>query len=527
MAATLNRRSFLAASAALAAPSIGRAQPAQLLKFVPQTDVAVLDPLAATAIVSRNHGFMVFDTLYGLDAAFQPQPQMAAGHEISDDGHTWRITLREGLLFHDGQKVLARDAVASLRRWAMRDSFGQALMAATNEMSAPSDTVIQFRLKRPFPLLPQALAKIGPYVPFIMPERLSSATGGPVTEMIGSGPFRFIAADHVSGSRLAYEKFATYVPRPDGTPSQTAGPKHVFVDRVEWTVMPDPATSTAALQNGEVDWWESPTSDLANLLRRSPGIAVEVLDPLGEIAIMRFNQGNAPFGDAARRRALLLAVDQADFMTVVAGDDRRLWNDGVGLYCPGTPFATKAGLAPLFGKRDPAAAAAALKAAGYAGQRTVFLAPADSPETAALSDVGADLLKRCGMAVDVRTSDLGSAMQLRQSTDPARMASWDCFITRFPSLDLSSPATNLPLRSNGMRAWSGWPDDPAMEDLRNRWFQAPDAASQTALAADMQVLAMRDVPYIPLGRYLRETAYRKTLSGMLTGLPLFWNVKKG
>ena len=119
-----------------------------------------------------------------------------------------------------------------------------------------------------------------------------------------------------------------------------------------------------------------------------------------------------------------------------------MWKDHVGIYCPGTPYATEAGLEPLTGPRDTAKAAAALKAAGYSGQKIVFLAPADSPETAALSDVGVDMLKRCGMNVDMQVSDLSTAMTRRVSTAPERVASWDCFITRFGSLDLSSPATN-------------------------------------------------------------------------------------
>lgn len=198
----------------------------------------------------------------------------------------------------------------------------------------------------------------------------------------------------------------------------------------------------------------------------------------------------------------------------------------MGVFCPGTPFATEAGLQVLSGKRDPARAAAAIRAAGYAGQKIVFLQPADSPETAALSDVGANLLKRCGFNVDVQTLDLSTAMQRRTSTVPERVASWDCFITRFGSLDLSSPATNLPLRGNGMQAWAGWPDDPAMEAFRSEWFEAPDLGAQKAIAARMQERAMQNLPYLPLGQYLRQTAFRRTLSGMLKGLPLFWNIEK-
>ena len=528
----MRRRHFLAATAGLAAaplamPRLARAQGARSLNFVPQTDVAILDPTATTAAVTRNHGFMVFDTLYGLDAQYRPQPQMAAGHTISADGLTWRITLRDGLRFHDNTQVLASDCVASIRRWAAKDGFGGALMAVTNELSAPDDKTIQFRLKRPFPLLPDALGKVGSYVPFIMPARLAAdPSGGVLKEITGSGPFRFKADEHVSGSRLVYERFTGYVPRTDGTPSQTAGPKVANLDRVEWHVMPDPATSSAALQSGEVDWWEAPTNDLVPLLARNRDIRIAVLDPLGEIAIMRFNQLHPPFDNPAIRRALLGAVNQADYMSVVAGDDRSLWHDNVGIWCPGTPYASQAGLAPLTGPRDLGAVKAALKAAGYTGQHVAFMAPADSPETSALSDVAVDMLKQAGMVVDFQASDLGTVMHRRISTAPVAQGGWDAFVTRFPSLDLSSPATNLLLRGNGSHAWPGWPNDPEMESLRDQWFEAPDQASQMQLATRMQEHAMQTVPYLPLGQYGRKTGHRTNITGMLTGLPIFWNLKK-
>jgi peptide/nickel transport system substrate-binding protein len=529
----MKRRMLIAAGGvaagglALASPRLARSQPARVLTFVPQTNLAILDPTATTGAVTGNHAFMVFDTLYGVDASYRVQPQMAAGHEVSADGLVWRITLRAGLRFHDGAAVLARDCVASLRRWAQRDGFGQLLMASTDELSAQSDTVIQFRLKRPFPLLPEALGKISSYTAFMMPERLAARSGAaPMSEVVGSGPFRFVSGEYMSGVRVVYERFAGYVPRPDGVASLTAGPKIVNVDRVEWRVMPDPSTSLAALQTGEVDWWEAPTSDMIPVLAQNPRIRVEVLDPLGEIAILRFNQTHAPFDNAAIRRALLGAVNQADFMTAVAGTDRSMWHDGVGIYCPGTPFATSAGLEPLTGPRDMAKVQAALKAAGYDGRRVVFMAPADSPETLALSEVGVDMLKRAGMNVELQTSDLGTEMQRRANITPSGLAAWDVFLTRFPSLGLSSPATNILLRGTGLTSWPGWPVDPQMEALRVQWFDAPDEASRKALATQIQVHAMQSVPYVPLGQYVRQTAHRSNVTGLLTGMPLFWNLRK-
>ena len=264
----VSRRTILAT--ALTAPAVARAAGRNVLTFIPQADLSVLDPIFTAAYVTRHHAMMVFDTLYGMDAAYRIQPQMAEGHLIEDDGLTWRIRLRDGLLWHDGEKVLARDCAASIRRWGTRDGFGQTLMAATADLSAEDDKTLRFRLKRPFPLLAAALGKPGSNVCAMMPERL--ATTDPfkqITEMTGSGPFRFLPKERVSGSLAAYERNASYLPRPSGEPSFTAGPKHVHVDRVEWHVVPDPATAAAAMRTGERDWWEAPTFDLLPMLRRA------------------------------------------------------------------------------------------------------------------------------------------------------------------------------------------------------------------------------------------------------------------
>ena len=170
----------LAATAVLAAPRIARADTAKTLRFVPTSDLAVLDPVVTFNRPTRNYAYLVFDTLYGIDTSWQAQPQMVAGHEVDDDGLTWNLRLREGLRFHDKEPVLARDVVASIRRFAPRISFATALMAATEELSAPDDRTVKFRLKRPFPHLPAALAGPGGTVPAIMPERLA-ATSSPAS----------------------------------------------------------------------------------------------------------------------------------------------------------------------------------------------------------------------------------------------------------------------------------------------------------------------------------------------------------
>ncbi len=523
----IDRRTLLAASATLAMPSLARGQGSRVLRFIPHADLSTLDPHWNTAYVTRNHGFMVFDTLYGMDSAYRATPQMVAGHVVEADGLRWTLTLRDGLRWHDGAPVLARDCVASLKRWGSRDTFGQALLSATDELSAPDDKRIVFRLKRPFPLLPDALAKPGVFMPAMMPERLAATDAmTQVTEMVGSGPFRFLAAERVPGARAAYERFDGYVPRNDGVPDRTSGPKRVFLDRVEWTTVPDPATAAAALQRGETDWWDYASADLVPLLRRNASIKVDVPDPAGQIALLRMNHLQPPFDNPAVRRVVLAAVVQEDFLRAIMGDDTALWRTGAGMFTPGTPLSSDAGMEVLTGPRDMGRLRQALVEAGYRNERVALVVPTDFPNLKALADVGADLLRRLGMNVDYQATDWGTLLSRRAKKEPVEQGGWSLFFTFGAGLDQATPAANLMLRSNGASAWFGWPDDPAIERLRDAWFAAPDLAAQQRIARELQVRAFETVPYVPLGQYFQPTAYRTSLSGVLGGFSTFWNVRK-
>ncbi len=533
MTALVGRRGVLAAASALALPGLARpgivrAADRTTLKFIPQIDLAFLDPHWTTANVTRGHGYMVFDTLYGQDGSFTSSPQMLAGHAVDDDGKRWRLTLRDGLLWHDGTPVLARDCVASIRRWAARDSFGGALMAVTDELSAPDDKTVQFRLSRPFPMLPQALGKPTTPSPLMMPERLARTDPfTQITEMVGSGPFRFVADERVPGARNVYARWDKYLPRSGGTPDWTAGPKIAHFDRVEWTTMPDPSTKVGAMQSGEQDWWENPTPDLLPLLARSRSVRVVTTNPTGNTNMMRPNHAQPPFDNPKILQALLWAVDQRACMEAVVGTDAAMYHVPHGVFCPGTAMATEAGLDPLLGPRDPAKAREMMKAAGYAGEKVVMLVATDYPQFKAIGDVLADGMSRAGMAVDYVATDWGTMLQRRNNRGPADKGGWSCFTTGWEGEDHLNPSNLYAMRGDGDQpgAWPGWCVSPKLEALRAAWFEAPDLAAQQRICADLQRQAMEDVPSIPVGQFQIPTAYNTRITGLLPGFATFWNVR--
>jgi peptide/nickel transport system substrate-binding protein len=526
----MHRRSlFVTAGAAIAAPRLGAAQGQpgrRVLRFVPQADLALLDPIHSVAFVTRNHSLMVYDTLYGWDANLRPQPQMAEGHTTEDDGRTWLIRLREGLRFHDGEPVRAQDCAASIRRWATRDAFGQALWAATDSCDAADDRTLRFRLKKPFPLLPDALAKVGTHLCAIMPQRHAELPGTQaVPEIIGSGPFRFLAAERVPGSRNVYARNDAYVPRQEAA-SYMAGGKLVHFDRVEWSTIPDGATAAAALQRGEVDWWELPNIDLVPQLRRARGLKVDILDPNGSVGFMRPNHLHPPFDNPAIRRAVLRGIVQRDFMIAAASEDANLWRVPYGFFVPGSIMASDEGMDAFRNPVGIDATKRALEQAGYRGERVNLLAATDFPVINALSEVMGDYLRRIGFNLDYVATDWGTVVQRIGNRNPPAQGGWNMMVSWTAGSAQVNPAANNLIRGHGERAIFGWPTAPELEALRNAWFEATDDSARAEIGRRMQRQCFEDVPYIPLGQFFSPTALRADLDGMLKGVALFYNIRR-
>jgi len=525
------RRDLLKGGAAslapIAAPRIGRAERPNKLVFVPAVNLNVLDPVVTQIRSTRNHAYLVFDTLYGIDTNWTAQPQMAEGHQVEEDGLVWTLTLRDGLHFHDKEPVLARDVVASIRRFAERIPFANALIAATEELSAPDDRTVRFRLKRPFPHLPDALAGPGSNVPAIMPERLAATSPfKPVDEIIGSGPYRFLRDEHISGARAAYERFPLYQPRATGPVGFTAGPKVAHFDRVEWLTL-DNFSAMAALHSGEIDWWEIPLTDQVQALSSDRNITV-ISHFATAMGIMRFNHLHPPFDNVAVRQALLGAVDQAEAMTAVAGTDRAFWHDGIGLFPAETPFANNAGIEVLRTPRDYTAVRQALARVGYSGEKVVVIIPTDVQEIRALALAGTDQLRRAGMNVDIQEMELGAAIRRRQNQAAPDKGGWNAFFGLFDrSVPNTNPISNYALRADGLTAWDGWPKSPRIEALRAAWLDAGDIDEQRKICTELQMQLWQDVPYIPMGEYWQSTAYRKDLLDVLPGcFAVFWGIRR-
>ncbi len=521
------RTLLLGATAALARPALAQTAASRTLRFVPQAPLTILDPGYTTANVTRAHAALVFDTLFAVDSGLNPRPQMAEGHTVSDDGRLWTIRLRDSLRFHDGTPVLATDCAASMRRWSAVDALGQVAAAVIDAWDAADDRTLLVRLKRPFPFLLDAMSSPTGNMPVILPARIAAVPPGRQgLEMVGSGPYRFLADEFNAGSRAAYARFDGYAPRPEPS-SWNSGGKRAFFDRIEWTGMSDPATAAAALQAGEVDWWEQALSDLLPVLRRNRGITIDRADPTGYLAIMRFNTLQPPFDKPLMRRAMLLAVNQDDYMIPVTGGDRAQYRTCHALFPCGTAYGQLASPDPMSETPNLDQARALIHQAGYAGEKIVIINPTDFPSIAPFGQVTYDLMRRLGLNAELAETDWGSLLTRRNNRGSVDQGGWSVFHTWNSGGSIFDPVRNSTIRGLGEKGAAGWYRSDRMEALVQAWLDAGSAAERVRLAAEMQALAAIDAPTVPIGQFYISTAYRTSITGVAPSpTPVPWGVRR-
>ena len=526
----MKRRTFLQAggvAAATAPISFAIGQPANVrtLRFVPQANLSLLDPIFTTAQPTVNHGWAIYDLLFGINGKFEAKPQMAEGYTVSDDGRTYRITLRDGLKFHNGEPVRAQDCAPSLKRWAARETIGQTMFHYVDECVAADDRTLKITLKRPIPMFIPAIARGGASVAFMMPEHVAKTDPfKQISDTTGSGPYRFLADEFIPGAHAGYARNASYVPRQE--PAEwMAGGKVAHFDRIEWRIIPDSGTAAAALQSGEVDWYEMVEPDLVPLLRRNPDLRIGSHNPTGYNGVLRFNHLHPPFDNVAVRRAVIMAVNQVDYMASVTGGDATAYQTCASMFPCGTRYGQEVGADVMRG--DIEKARAMLRESGYQGEKAVLLNPTDLTTVGPLGNVTYDILRKIGINVEMVATDWGTVVQRRVSREPVEKGGWSIIHTWAPSTIRFTPVEHSQIRGLGPTAWFGWYKDETMEVLTRRFVEASTPAEGDAIVAEIHKRAFEMVPCVPLGTFQIRSAYRTNLTGVIeaTG-PYFWNVRR-
>ncbi len=515
---------LLAAAAALPSAALAKTK---TITAVMHSDLRVIDPLLTTAYITRDHGYMVYDTLLATDSNFKIQPQMA-DWKVSDDKLTYTFTLRDGLKWHDGKPVTAEDCVASLKRWGASDGMGQKLMDFTASLEATDAKTITLKLKEPYGLVLESIGKPSSLVPFMMPKRLADTPKGtPIPEQIGSGPFKFVQAEFQPGVKAVYVKNTDYIPRKEPA-NWTSGGKVVKVDRVEWVTMPDAQTAMNALQSGDIDFMENPSFDLLPTLANDKDIEIKVLSQLGFQTLGRMNFLYPPFDNVKVRRAALMAMRQKDVLDALVGNPKYYKVCGAIFGC-GTPLETDVGSESLVKGNGMAEAKKLLAESGYDGTPVVIMGPTDVITLKAQPVVAAQLLRDAGFKVDLQATDWQTVVTRRASQKPPKEGGWNMFFTNWAGPEILNPIAHVTLNGKGKNGgWFGWPEDPKMEQLRDAFARASSPEEQKKLAVEIQKHTYDEVLYLPLGQYLTPAAWRKDLTGVVDGpaTPVFWNIDK-
>jgi peptide/nickel transport system substrate-binding protein len=517
----------LAAAAVSAMLALGPAsvRAESVIRMIPQADLKNLDPHWTTAAITQNHGYMIYDVLFALDSKLEPKPQMIDKWTTSPDGMKWSFTLRPGMRFHDGSPVTAKDTVVSVIRWAKRATDGQAMMAQAESLAATGDLTFDLTFKNKFGPVLQVLAN--PALPaFIMREK--EAMTDPfeqVKEQIGSGPFVFAKDEWMPGNKTVYRKFKDYVPRSE--PSDGfAGGKVVKVDKVEWLYIPDNAVATQALISGEVDAFEQPPYDLLPLLKKDKNITVKVLDSLGKYGHIRPNFLYPPFDNVKAREALMLLIDQKQFLAGMVGNPE-YEKECFAIFMCGSPLETAVGAEP-YKKANIEKAKQLFKEAGYKGEPVVVMTPTDQQIIGNIATLIADQLRQAGVNVDLQSMDWSTLTTRRTKKDPPAQGGWNIFTTWQSGYPMTSPITSFALvTSCDQKNWFGWPCDEQIEKLRASFITAGTLDEQKKIAEAIQKRYYEFLPFADTGQFFAPVAWRNNLVGVPNALLLeFWNIEK-
>ena len=527
----LTRRATAAALCATTLFMFGATTPVlaqnNVLRVVPHSNLAILDPIWTTAYMSRNHGYMIYDTLFGTDENAKIKPQMVDTWSVTPDNRLWTFKLRQGLEFHDGKPVTGEDVIASLQRWGKRDAMGSALFTFVQRMDSPAPDTFRIFLGEACGFMLEALGKPSSNVPFIMPKRIAETDAfKQIDEHIGSGPYTFKRDEFKPGDKAVYLKNAKYVPRSE-PPSGTTGGKQVYIDRVEWNLaLRDAQAQVNALKNGEVDIIEALGFDFFEGLKTETTVQLPKYSNYGLQYMARFNHLHKPFDNVKVRQAALAAFAQEPFLRASVGV-KELYRPCASMFVCGTPFGTTAG-SDIQAKSNMKKAQDLLKASGYDGTPIVIMKPTDLASIQKLPDVAAQLLRQAGFKVDLQAMDWQTLVGRRAKKDAPDKGGWHMFLTAWQAFDVWNPIANPTMDTRGEKSgWFGWASDDKLVDIRAQFMRATDDTTKKKLATDMHVRAFEIATHAPLGEYDQPMAARKNISGFfITNGNIYWNLKK-
>lgn len=465
-----------------------------------------LDPMLSTKDVVSIVTQHFVETLYTFDANWNVAPLLAVDlPEISDDGRTYRIALRQGITFHDGSSMDSADVVASLQRWTEMASRGKAVADRIEAIEAVDANTVEIRMTEPYsPLL--SLLAFSNSAAAIYPEEV---LGEALSAIVGTGPYKII--EHVPDQYLQLGRFEAYQAR-DEEPNGPAGGRLQLADEIRFIPVPDPNTRVEGLLSGQYDFADGLPAESYARIAESEAAEPVLLRPFGW-PIFAINHKDGLLTDLNVRKALQAALPHDDMMFAAFGDDNFFIVDAP-MYPEGWTWRNDAGT-ELYNQNDQARAAELLDAAGYEGTPLRILTSRQYEFHFKMAEVAKMALEAAGFAVQMDVVDWATLGQRRN--DPAL---WDIYITHSPFLP--EPALTSLYSATSRLGWA----EPDKEATLAAFTTATDQAEREALFADLQKAVFEDVGFIKIGGFNALQGQRTGMTGVNPSpWPYFWNAR--
>jgi peptide/nickel transport system substrate-binding protein len=342
----------------------------------------------------------MFEALFTFDAEYNTVPMLAEGIEVSEDGLTNKITLRQGVPFHNGEEMRAADVVASFNRWAPVASLGLAISQFLDEIVEVDPYTVEFRLTSPLVALPSLLARQQSGLSIHPKAIMEAAASEPMTpeQYIGTAPYKFVEFQPDRFTLL--DRFDDYV-GVDSPPSGYAGSKAAYLDEIEFIPVPEEAARVAGLQAGEYNYLEEIIPDQIAVLQDSPGVTIEILPPRS-YGIIIMNTAGGMFTNQTLRQAVQAAIEVVSSGQSTHGEG--YFEPGPGIMLPQTIWASDVS-AELYNQNNPEKAAQLLQEAGYDGTPIRLLCTQEDLGDYNAAVVAQQQLEQAGFTVELEVSD--------------------------------------------------------------------------------------------------------------------------
>lgn len=470
-----------------------------------------LDEHQTTAEITAIIGYCMYEGLFTYDPGFQPIPELAETHTISEDGLTHTLTLRQGVPFHNGEIMTADDVIASLERWGEISGVGKSLMAATDELVKVDDHTIEFHLNEPYGTLAIALAH-NTQACVIYPKSVIDAGGlDPLTEFIGTGPYRLV--EWRPDAYIRFERFDDYAAI-EGEPNGYGGHKYAFVDQIEFIPVPDEAARVAGLQAGDYQLGMDIGNDQYDVLNGAPGIIAEILEPTNW-DVFFLNWQSPLMSNLTIRQAVQAAFDMEPMLLSGRGSQEFIRLDP-GLMMLGSPWHTDAG-GEFYNLNDPELAQAKLEEAGYDGTPIRFMTTQEYSYMYGESVVAAQQLEAAGFTVDLQVIDWATLLERR-----AKPEEWDIFSTGHGFVPDPSQISYV----GQMNVYPGWWDDETALAAASELLSEAEFDVRYPIWESVQEMAYTQIPAIKIGDSSTANFRSETVGGWTgqfqRGL-MFWN----